>query len=407
MRKLLNLQRLRPGQDLQMGFEGLKQTGMKKLSISNTLQINQAIPFVKKHWVSIVAFITLICLVHTVWYYTVYYPLDELAADYAKGSAKTRSKGELYLWGYNTGFWIMRFFRTKSLIFSLLGVSVLFSEFNYQYLFKVLFVEEGRKGKFFYALVLIFFYIFILLAMKGLLGEKMQPFGLNFFLTNFWMMFAFVYAAARYTSESHRRLKELVYQKTKAELVALKAQINPHFLFNVLNNLYGSAIVEDSPKTAAGIEQLSRIMRHVVEETKTERSPIEKELTFLRDYIQLQKMRIPERPNISIKTDIYWDEIPAKIAPLLVIPYVENAFKYGISINQESFIEIDLKVENNKLSFICRNSIIRHVDKLEVGTSTGLENTRRRLELYYPGRHQLSVEASEGVFEVKLQVRLT
>ncbi len=199
---------------------------------------------------------------------------------------------------------------------------------------------------------------------------------------------------------------QLIAQKSQAELIALKAQINPHFLFNVLNNLYGSAIVEDSPKTSEGILQLSSIMRHVVEGTKNERIDVEKEIRFLNDYIELNKMRIPNRPNIRIVTEIFWDENPTMIAPLLVIPYLENAFKYGISTTEECFIEMSFRIENQQLSFVCKNSIIKTDDKLEVGTGTGLDNTKRRLDLYYPTAYQLSTSSSENIFAVNLEVKL-
>lgn len=199
---------------------------------------------------------------------------------------------------------------------------------------------------------------------------------------------------------------QLIAQKSQAELMALKAQINPHFLFNVLNNLYGSAIVEDSPKTSEGILQLSSIMRHVVEGTKNERIEVEKEVRFLNDYIELNKMRIPNRPNIRIITEIFWDENPTMIAPLLVIPYIENAFKYGISTTEECFIEMSFRVENQQLSFSCKNSIIKTDDKLEVGTGTGLHNTKRRLDLYYLTDYKLSTNSSENIFTVNLKVNL-
>ena len=199
---------------------------------------------------------------------------------------------------------------------------------------------------------------------------------------------------------------QLIAQKSQAELMALKAQINPHFLFNVLNNLYGSAIVEDSPKTSGGILQLSSIMRHVVEGTKNERIDAEKEIRFLNDYIELNKMRIPNRPNIRIVTEIFWDENPTMIAPLLVIPYLENAFKYGISTTEECFIEMSFRIENQVLIFNCKNSIIKSDDKLEVGTGTGLDNTKRRLDLYYPTAYQLNTSSSEQVFVVNLEVKL-
>ena len=225
-------------------------------------------------------------------------------------------------------------------------------------------------------------------------------------LTALSFVFIIVYSLVKNYIANSKTQATLIAQKSQAELMALKAQINPHFLFNVLNNLYGSAIVEDSPKTSEGILQLSSIMRHVVEGTKNERIEVEKEVRFLNDYIELNKMRIPNRPNIRIVTEIFWDENPTMIAPLLVIPYLENAFKYGISTTEECFIEMSFRIENQQLSFVCKNSIIKTNDKLEVGTGTGLDNTKRRLDLYYPTAYQLSTSSSDNVFEVNLGVKL-
>ena len=222
----------------------------------------------------------------------------------------------------------------------------------------------------------------------------------------FFLLFIIAYGLIKNFTKNSEEQAQLLVQKTEAEMQALKAQINPHFLFNVLNNLYGTAIVEESPKTADGIQQLSSIMRHVVEGTKNERISAEKEIQFLYDFVELSKMRIPKRENIKINININWDEQPTQIAPLLVIPYIENAFKYGISITQESFIDLTFKIEDKKLSFLCRNSIIKQFDKLEVGTSTGLENTKRRLELNYPNRHSLKISNENNIFDVSLEVNL-
>jgi sensor histidine kinase YesM len=222
----------------------------------------------------------------------------------------------------------------------------------------------------------------------------------------FILVFIVAYGLIKNFVKNSKEQTELITQKSNAEVQALKAQINPHFLFNVLNNLYGTAIVEDSPKTAEGIQQLSSIMRHVVEGTKNERISAEKEVQFLYDFVELSKMRIPKRDNIKININIDWDEAPTQIAPLLVIPYIENAFKYGISITQESFIDLKFQIKEQKLNFSCRNSIIKQFDKLEIGTSTGLENTQRRLALNYPNKHSLRISNENNIFEVSLEVNL-
>lgn len=365
-----------------------------------------AIPFAKKHWVLIVAVLTALSLAHTIWYFTVVKPLTESVKNYYNSSAEYSKNSTAYLAGRILGTLLAIFIKSKTFVFSLIGTTILFAEFNYQFLFKNLFVDEGRKGKFFYFVVLGFLHLFIFFVLKGILGEKIEPIGLHIFTANLWTGFSVFYAVVQYVSESHKRLREMAIQKTKVELSALKAQINPHFLFNVLNNLYGTAIVEDSPKTAEGIQQLSSIMRHVVEGTKNERISAEKEVQFLYDFVELNKMRIPKRDNIRININIDWDEQPTQIAPLLVIPYIENAFKYGISITQESFIDLNFKIHDQKLSFSCRNSIIKQFDKLEVGTSTGIENTQRRLALNYPHKHSLRISNENNIFEVALEVNL-
>lgn len=365
------------------------------------------IPFAKKHWIIILAVLTAISVAHTIWYFTIDHPLSEIADKFKstfpekKGAAFKRNS-----FAYKMGYVAGAILKSKSFIFSLIGTTILIAEFNFQFLFKNLFVDEGRKGKFFYFLVLLFFYFFILIILLSTFGVKAEPLGLHTFITNVWIGFSVIYSVIQYVSESHKRLREMAIQKTKVELSALKAQINPHFLFNVLNNLYGTAIVEDSPKTAEGIQQLSSIMRHVVEGTKNERISAEKEVQFLYDFVELNKMRIPKRDNIRININIDWDEQPTQIAPLLVIPYIENAFKYGISITQESFIDLNFKIKDQKLCFSCRNSIIKQFDKLEVGTSTGLENTKRRLMLNYPHKHSLKISNENNIFEVALEVNL-
>jgi sensor histidine kinase YesM len=384
--------------------------GANMLSATSKGRFSKFAGFVKENWIWILAGLTLLALVHTFWYFKKLGVEEFLRrhSEMLKAAKVNRSNAynESYALGRLIGFWGAVVLKSISGPISIFGIAILLSEFNYQLLYKNLFVEEGRKGKFFYLIVLVFFYFFIFLFTSAIFVDKLAPLGIARFLTNFWMLSMVIYSYFVYASESYNKIRELALQKTKAELVALKAQINPHFLFNVLNNLYGQAIVEDSPKTASGIERLSRIMRHVVEETKTERSPIEKELKFVEDFIELQKMRIPDRPNIKLSTEVFWDGEPANIAPLLVIPFIENAFKYGISVTNESFYGMKLRVENKILLFESRNSIIKKADKLEMGTGTGLENTRKRLNLYYSGRYSLSISSENEVFEVKMQVKL-
>ena len=228
----------------------------------------------------ILSVITTLSLAHTIWYFTIDHPLAAITDKYLNLLKGKNEKKDIYSSWYKLGYLTSILILSKTFIFSLAGTSLLIAELNYQYLFKNLFIDEGRKGKFFYFIVLFFFYTFLLIILLEFFGEKNEPLGLYKFVTNTWVIFSLIYCVVQYVSESHTRLREMAIQKARVELSALKAQINPHFLFNVLKNLYGTAIVEDSPKTAEGIQQLSSIMRHVVEGTKNERNFCRKRSTI-------------------------------------------------------------------------------------------------------------------------------
>ncbi len=204
---------------------------------------------------------------------------------------------------------------------------------------------------------------------------------------------------------TQKQQRALLQQRTQAQLDALKAQVNPHFLFNSLNNIFGTAMQEQAPRTAESVEQLATIMRYVLKESRNQTTPIERELRFVDDYIQLHKLRLPTLEHIQITTDLYWDESPAQIAPLLLNPLIENAFKYGISIQHPCFVSIRLRVEAGVLTLETRNSLLPRHD-LEQGTGMGLANVRERLALAYPGRHTFTTDEADGAFSVSLTINL-
>lgn len=198
--------------------------------------------------------------------------------------------------------------------------------------------------------------------------------------------------------------EQLEREKTEAELIALKAQVNPHFLFNTLNSIYGFT-VEESPKSAQSIYQLSEIMRYTLEKSSAERVNMLDEIKFLENYVALQQLRIPTQENIDLQLRINYDEKPYEIAPLLLTPIVENAFKYGISIDNECFIHIDLRISNDKLYFECKNKKLSE-RLLEQGAGTGLEHLQKRLNLTYPNRHVFEIIKLDSVFIIKLEIEL-
>lgn len=361
------------------------------------------IAFIKKYWFEIVVGITILALFYAIYYFKNIRTIDEVLKRYNElFSIKNESKA--YKTGRFLGFWVGITIKS-SLGIVIIGLAIIIADFHYKTLFRRVFVEEGRGGKIFYFFIILFLYFFIKLALISFLPPKIEEIGFSMWLTNFWVAFAFLYAVIAYTSDAQERMRTLVLAKARAEISALKAQINPHFLFNTLNNLYGTAIVEDSPKTAEGIQQLAGIMRHAVESSKNERVEVGKEVRFLQDYIEIQQLRIPKRDNIRISTEISWDEKPAQIAPLILMTFAENAFKYGISITHQTFLEMSLKVENQQLTFVCRNSIVPRT-QIEKGTGTGVENTQKRLQLLYPNKHTLNINQTDEVYEVFMTINL-
>ena len=192
----------------------------------------------------------------------------------------------------------------------------------------------------------------------------------------------------------------LIVQKDKinAELSSLKAQINPHFLFNTLNNLYSLSLT-NSEKTPESIMRLSNIMRYVTDEVYNDHVQLENEIQCISDFIELQKLRL------NNKTTVTFDAAAAdgnlSVAPLILLPFVENAFKHGISNNESSTIAIKIAVKEKELLFYSSNSIFNNTKK-ENRQGTGIANVKKRLENLYPGKHFLKIENTGNIFEVHL-----
>lgn len=206
-------------------------------------------------------------------------------------------------------------------------------------------------------------------------------------------------------SESER--KELEKAKVEAELNNLKSQINPHFLLNTLNNIY--ALIEfNPPKAQTAVEELSKLLRHLLYENNETYVPLQKEVEFIKNYIELMRIRLSK--NVELITNI--EVTPGSstlIAPLIFISLIENAFKHGVSGNKKSFIDIQLTEEPNGLvEFICKNSAFPKSESDKSGSGIGLNQVKRRLELLYPEQHtwtQKMVQNNGGsIFESHITI---
>lgn len=210
-------------------------------------------------------------------------------------------------------------------------------------------------------------------------------------------------AASDQWQKAQQEVLESQADKARAELAFLRAQINPHFLFNTLSNLYALATLK-SDETAPGILKLSNLMRYLVEESAADTVPLAREIDFIRNYIDLQKIRLNSKTTVDFTAPAVGPEIA--IAPMILITFVENAFKYGISASKEALIRIHLSMENGALDFECSNQVINR-DRIPESTGIGIENTRRRLQHHYPGRHRLEISKNEDFFEVRLLIDLS
>lgn len=198
------------------------------------------------------------------------------------------------------------------------------------------------------------------------------------------------------------RQKEADAEKTKSELSLLKMQVNPHFLFNTLNNIYSLAMLKDD-RAATAVLKLSELMRYQLEQSNSEKVELDKEISFIKNYVELQSIRLSEKACIEFKCEN--SNPQALIAPLVLITFIENAFKHGISTHANSKIKIELHAENTQLQLKVSNQIFQNLQE-EAPSGLGLENVKRRLQLAYPDKHQLEIKKHEGTFEVLLKINL-
>lgn len=199
--------------------------------------------------------------------------------------------------------------------------------------------------------------------------------------------------------------RKLAEEKLTMELKYLKAQINPHFLFNTLNNLYATAIKNNDYETATGITKLSQIMRYMLKDINEKEITLDKEIEYLKSYIDLQKMRFSETDDINIRFDVQGNPFDISVPPFLFIAFIENAFKYGINYKKKSFIDIHFEIRKNVFSFTISNSIHQQIEVQKHGV--GLKNIRDRLLLLYPDNHKLEITDKNNIFHVLLEVNIT
>lgn len=206
------------------------------------------------------------------------------------------------------------------------------------------------------------------------------------------------------SQEATKAITQIEKHALERQLQYLKYQVNPHFFMNTLNNIH--ALVDIDPEGAkASIVELSKLMRYVLYEGNNRLTPLSREVQFLRNYVQLMSMRYTG--NVSISLDVPEVLPDSMLPPLLLVIFVENAFKHGISYRTKSFVEISLQPHGDRLLFSCRNSRpeIKHDENMKGGV--GLSNVRRRLDLLFPDDYTLDIKETDDTYTVKLEIPLT
>jgi two-component system LytT family sensor kinase len=240
------------------------------------------------------------------------------------------------------------------------------------------------------------------------------------FMVNTWLhlqlMMLLVFLAILGLSVAYFFLKEwakseliqnqLHANQLSTEIKFLKSQINPYFLFNTLNNLFSMAQGKGNDELADGISKLSGMMRYMIYESNEDSVPLKKEIEYLQNCIVLNKLRYAD-DEVKVAFDFPDKTEGVFVAPMLFIPFVENAFKHGVSIGQSSQIDIAILLNGKQLLFSCENTSYSFIKKMaEEKSGIGLQNVKRRLELVYPGKHRLVIDDADGKFNVNLEIDL-
>ncbi len=224
------------------------------------------------------------------------------------------------------------------------------------------------------------------------------------FINLFFVILSFLYAVIRAWIKNDLVRRKLREENLKLELSNIKSQINPHFLFNTLNNLYSIALKNEDVETAAGLTKLSTLMRFMLDKSDKNTVNLTEEIEYLRSYIDLQKLRFLDEDDLIISFKTEGDINDFRIPPFLLINFVENAFKHGVNYKLSSDININLCVDKNAMTFTVENS--NHaLKKTKEHTGIGLENVKKRLELQYGDNYELNTKSNSQKYIVELKIK--
>lgn len=306
-------------------------------------------------------------------------------------------------------------YHIKYLSISLMCLVIAATSVSHYYLLYLKYFQKGQYSKYLCGILVILIVaivvdnaivVALIRDFKGLRMSIMDGLGPTIMRNVFFYTpAALFYTLIKANVALRKRRKQLEQQQLESSIAALKSQLDPHFLFNTLNTLYATAQQEQAVKTATSIEELAGLFRYAIQEAGAQTVPVEKELAFIDKYLHLQQLRLPQHDHIQIKTHIHWDKMPASIAPMLLLPFIENAFKYGISCKEPSLVDIYIDITNGKLEMKIANTDY-YVSGTELSNGIGLANVSKRLDLQYADRHQLQHKKENGRYHVSLTIAL-
>lgn len=315
-------------------------------------------------------------------------------------------------------FPIERWWGVYLVFFGVFVVWLYITYFSYKYFIIPRLFKRGRERFYAIAAVAVSLFVtflfssyeinspFYYLREEQLLSQPYLMWGVRQNKQAIWLHYIvvviFCFAVGMLTEIFKQKLarEEVEYERNRAELALYKAQINPHFLFNTLNTLYGLLITR-SEKAESSMEQFINLTKYMYNNANREYITLAEEIEYIEQYIELQRLRLNEYASVRFSHNIEDEE--KLLPPMLLITFVENAFKYGISSNEASFIEINLEQTGGTISFGVDNSVFN--TKRPPSKGMGLENCRKRLSLLYPDAHHLECgPGKDGAYHVRLEI---
>ncbi|MBC8375366.1 MAG: histidine kinase [FCB group bacterium] len=242
---------------------------------------------------------------------------------------------------------------------------------------------------------------------KMLLTSRKEILNLTILSGNVLVMVGGIfYGLMRERNQQMHRQERLELENLAAEVKYLRSQINPHFLFNTLNNIYAITQRHDDHEGSDALLRLSGLMRYMLYDSEGDLTALQKEIDHLQDYMDLMLLKYSSDSPPEVELVVKGSPDAIQVAPLLLLPFVENAFKHGIDNQGKGWIHILLNMSSEKLSFAVENSHFQGRNASTDHKGIGLENVKRRLEHHYPERHNLSIDESEDEYGIKLEIQL-